>query len=100
MTWRDALLKLHGSGWDPRDIDAGCEALREACEDGRLEPDRPSDLSAEEVALVLGQKLVDPELSALLQIAELYDQGNTEASDLRDALHDLEAFVSESAAAD
>ena len=53
MAWQDALMKLHVGGWDTDDIDAACEALCEACREGRLAGTEIAELTPDQVRSVL-----------------------------------------------
>jgi len=99
-SWRDALMRLHVAGWDTDDIDAACEALVSACEEGPASGAEVTELTAAEVRDILETPVADEEISALLTVAALRAMEGAEAQQLREALYDLDAFAYEYAGDD
>jgi hypothetical protein len=93
MSWQDALMRLHVGGWDTDEIDAACEALVEACEEGGAEGFTLDALTTDQVDDILDVDVIATEVPALLTIARVRSSSGTEARALRDALYDLDAFA-------
>lgn len=93
-------MTLHVAGWDTDDIDAACEALAEACDEGPYEGSEILDLGEDQVARVLGSAPPADQTRALLRVAELRNRVDPEAEALRRALYDLDAFAYEYAGDD
>jgi hypothetical protein len=91
--WQDALMRLHVRGWEPDDIDAACEALREACSEGAHAGAQLASLTPSQVGRVIGQTLGEDEVAALLRVAELHGREDADGELLRAALYDLDAFA-------
>lgn len=92
-SWQDALMRLHVSGWDTDEIDAACDALAEACDEGALEGTPIAELTAEQIGTVLENPLSPGDAAALRVVADLRHQVGSEAEALRAALYDLDAFA-------
>jgi hypothetical protein len=91
--WTGALALLHARGWSGELVDEACEALLEACVEGELEGRAVAGLAPGEIAGVLGRGVAPDEAGALCAVAEVHDRADGEGDRLRDALHDLDAFV-------
>ncbi len=92
-SWRDALMRLHVSGWDSGDIDAACETLIETCEEDPESQLELATLGPSRVREILGTRIADDEVAALLQVAAVRSSQGAEGQALRDALYDLDAFA-------
>ena len=93
--WQDALMTLHGRGWDAEDIDAAAEAVCEACADGAFEGMEVLELQHEDVEAILDDEYPEEEVGALLELADLRAREDSESIALSRALYDLDAFAYE-----
>lgn len=95
MGWREALLYLHGNGWNADTIDEACEAVHVACDEGAYEGIDAGNLTFAQIQSVLNVQLDHRLLRSLQVIVALRHRQNTEAEDLQRALHDLDGFAFE-----
>ena len=95
--WKEALSVLYENGWETDDIDAACEALFEACDEGAYSGQPIAELSADQVESVLDVEVDDEESHALALLADLRVQSGSAAEALARALYDLDRFFGEAA---